>query len=490
MIENGREGDEKISENELEQNGSDTDIQDENVVQEEDDNAGLRRKRKRKSAEGDLEDAYMRRLARAEAKEAEKAIAERIKLRKKVHVSEQGHAGDEAENQDINQRLETVNDQSPAEVEDSDRASLSPPPQHETVQAADDEMSKANRTIFLGNVSTAAITSKSSRKALLKHLESFSSETPDSENGSSKHTVESIRFRSTAYASAIPKKAAFVKKELMDATTKSTNAYAVYLSAALAREATKVLNGTVVLGRHLRVDLVAHPAKVDNRRCVFVGNLGFVDDESNIQQANEDEGREKRRRNKTPADVEEGLWRCFAKCGNVESVRVIRDSTTRVGKGVAYVQFEDENGVEAALQYDGKKFPPMLPRKLRVSRAKAPKRKPTPGSGRPAVKTQTNSYQRKLGPEEASQVGRAAKLLGRAGAAQTRQPSKHVERTPSSRANGGIRKPEEFIFEGQRASVNQGKLGLKLGGRGNNNKKKKGKVTKRSASFKAGEKKG
>jgi nucleolar protein 12 len=188
----------------------------------------------------------------------------------------------------------------------------------------------------LGNVSTEAITSKSAKKALLNHLASFFS-TLSSKSPAPK--VESIRFRSTAYSVKLPKKAAFMTKELMDSTTKSTNAYAVYSTKSAAGEAVKRLNGTVVLDRHLRVDSVAHPAQVNHRRCVFVGNLDFVDDDSQIREEANLGKDPKKQKSKPPADVEEGLWRQFAKAGTVESVRVIRDSKTRVGKGFAYVQF-------------------------------------------------------------------------------------------------------------------------------------------------------
>ena len=429
----------------------------------------LRRDRKRKRNEDDLEERFLSRVAREEAKDIERLKEQSAAKRKKV---DKGESGSDVEEEDV---------------------VMSPPPRHETEIAADEELAKANRTVFLGNVSTAAITSKSSRKVLLTHLGSFFSEIPAQKDGMAKPKVESIRFRSTAYSTAIPKKAAFAKQELMDATTRSTNAYAVYSSQALAREAAKRLNGTVVLDRHLRVDEVAHPAKVDNRRCVFVGNLGFVDDESNIQAANEAEGRETRKRGKEPADVEEGLWRTFGKCGMVESVRVIRDSTTRVGKGIAYVQFTDENAVEAALLLNEKKFPPMLPRKLRISRAKAPKRNPKPGSGRPSTsaKPASSGYKRKITAEEASQRGRSGKLFGRAGAAQMRKTdSKSMPNRPPRPSLGeGIRRPEDFVFEGHRASSKQGTSGLKLGGKGGKGgktgNKKARNVTKRSASFKA-----
>lgn len=421
------------------------------------DKGAKRRKRKRKDADEELEDAYMTKLSRAEEKDNERLAVERAAKRQKSSVEaskdkEEVEVADSGEDHEAEESSDEVDSDKDGDI-DGEESAASPPPKHETETQADEQMDKANRTVFLGNVSTDAITSKTARKALMNHLGSFFSK----DGGKSK--VESIRFRSTPYASAIPKKAAYAKQELMDATTKSTNAYAVYSSPALAREATRKLNGTMVLDRHLRVDSVAHPAKVDNRRCIFVGNLGFVSDETNIQAANAEEGREQRKPGKVPADVEEGLWRTFSKCGKVESVRVIRDSTTRVGKGIAYVQFEDENGVEAALLYNEKKFPPMLPRKLRVSRAKAQKRNATDKSKTQGTKGKTG-YQRKLTNEEASSKGRAGKLLGRAGAA---------------------------TFEGHRATSKQGKSGLKLGGKHQASKKKR--VTNRSAAYKAKQKK-
>ena len=213
-------------------------------------------------------------------------------------------------------------------------------PMHESLRPSKDEVEieKASRTIFLGNVSTSTIKSKSSRKLLLDHLISFIPLLPEHQP---LHKIESLRFRSTAFSTAsVPKKAAYVKKELMDETTKSTNAYAVYSTSLAAREAAKRLNGSVILERHLRVDSVAHPAKTDHRRCVFIGNLGFVADESMIRAAEGEENNKTSKKAKEPADAEEGLWRQFGKAGKVESVRVIRDKTTRVGKGVAYVQFQ------------------------------------------------------------------------------------------------------------------------------------------------------
>ncbi|KAK5132768.1 hypothetical protein LTR08_008653 [Meristemomyces frigidus] len=484
------------------------------IPSQPDEDYAVRRKRKRKNADEELEDAYMQKLAREDDKDAEKAAAERASKRHKIAPLKQAGDGsdDEAATSDVKDgEDEEAGSGSDMELDgdaEGDDAATAPP-KHETQETPDIELSKANRTVFLGNVSTTAISSKADRKTLDKHLGSFFEDITAPKDGEPKHSIESLRFRSTPYAPAIPKKAAYARKEVVDATTKSTNAYVIYSSTALAREAAKRLNGTTVLDRHLRVDEVAHPAKADNKRCVFVGNLGFVDDETNIQAANEEDGREVRKRGKEPGDVEEGLWRTFNKCGKVESVRVIRDSATRVGKGIAYVQFVDENGVEAALLYNDKKFPPMLPRKLRVTRARAQKKNAKPGSGRPgAPKPNTSGgYQRKVTGAESSHMGRAGKLYGRAAASKMKQPRTEgkggtgpLKSGPNAAPLGdgsnrelgeGITKPEAFVFEGHRASSKGGKSGLKLGGK--KGAKGKGKPTnrsaKRGAAYKAGSRK-
>jgi nucleolar protein 12 len=288
------------------------------------------RKRKRRRDEDDIEGQYMERIAREEAKEDAKLREERKIKRQKASSDSEGEPNED--------KSEDEGEDEDSEAEDGAAEPAFEIPQHEALAGPEGsaEFEKANRTVFLGNVSSTAMTSKSAKKTLLRHLALF---LPSLPAHAPPHTLESIRFRSTAYSNKIPKKAAFAKKELMEATTKSTNAYAVYSTKIAAREAARVLNGTVVLDRHLRVDEVAHPAKTDARRCVFVGNLGFVDDESAIQADNAELSGRKPRKT-IPGDVEEGLWREFGKVGTVESVRVVRDPKTRVGKGFAYVQFK------------------------------------------------------------------------------------------------------------------------------------------------------
>ncbi|KFY44959.1 hypothetical protein V495_03177 [Pseudogymnoascus sp. VKM F-4514 (FW-929)] len=447
-----------------------------------------RNKRKRDNKEEDLEGKYLSKLAQEEEKEEAERKAARKQKRQKLLV-EQGEQSSEEEDED--EEMADVEEAGSDEEKPKSRETPFGVPMHEslTVDKETSELEKAARTVFLANVSTDAITDKKAKKTLMDHLGSFISDLPPPLDGRPAPKVESIRFRSTAYESTLPKKASFATKALMSATTKSTNAYAVYSSSFAAREAAKRLNATVVLDRHLRVDGVAHPAKTDHRRCVFVGNLGFVDDESMMDEGGENQ----RKRSKIPSDIEEGLWRQFGKAGEVESVRVVRDEKTRVGKGFAYVQFKDANSVEAALLFNEKKFPPMLPRVLRVTRAKAMKKTANAQkrefAPKPTIKGSNNPnnvviYNPKMSAQEQSLQGRAGKLLGRAGAAQF----KKREETGKNEGRGGqtgqavaagIRGPEAFIFEGYRASSNSGKpKDLKLGGK---NVKSKGKPKTRSS---------
>lgn len=131
------------------------------------------------------------------------------------------------------------------------------------------------------------------------------------------------------------------------------------------------------------------------------------------------------------------------------------------------------------MHFDGKKFPPLLPRALRVTRAKAIKRKDAKKAAPNA--SSKGMYNPKLSSRDQSNLGRASKLLGRAGAAYVR--------AGTGAANGmrsKITKPEAFVFEGHRASAKQGKLGFKFN---RSSKKKAGKPQdrsrKRAAAWKA-----
>lgn len=391
------------------------------------------RKRRRVEAD-DLEAAYFQRLAQEE---------ERDELRRRPRRP-----------QSPSEALEDVSDANSevAAVPEEIRTI----PVHEALGEDNDgvDKSKVNRSVFLSNVSVDAIRSKSSRKELVKHLEG---PLRTKHASTEKDKVESIRFRSTAYTGdSGPKKAGFATKNLMEQTTKSTNAYVVFSSQAGARVAAKELNGTMILDRHLRIDHLANPSGIDHKRCVFVGNLNFVDQETTEDQAQDPDAKPRRPKAKQPADAEEGLWRTFSKVGKVENVRVVRDKHTRVGKGFAYVQFADQNGVEAALLLNDKKFPPLLPRKLRVMRAKKSRDKPSnPVREKSSLGFRSGPLRKAVG----SRVG----------------GTRNNHRAPKSN-------PNKLVFEGHRASKSSSK----------DNKQKKrrpakttSRSAKRGAAFKA-----
>lgn len=465
---------------------------------------GRKRKRKQRDQHDNLEHKYLSKLVDDDGEPAGK----RLKV-----------------DEETEEKKETAKTEKDDESEDE-------VPVHESLapDAAQTEIEKANRTVFLSNVAVEAVTSRSAKKTLMKHMASVLDK-----EAKPTQKVESIRFRSTAFATAaIPKRAAYIKKSVMEATTKSTNAYVVYSTPAAARLACNKLNGTIVLDRHIRVDSVAHPAPVDHKRCVFVGNLGFVDDETVLKVTVDEEGKEvteKKKRTKQPMDVEEGLWRVFGKeGGKVESVRVVRDPVTRVGKGFAYVQFYDENAVESAILLNGKKFPPMLPRELRVSRCKAPhktaraieaKKLKAQGAAPETMKKgdkkggfKKSDYAPKVSAEAKTIAGRAEKLLGkftarqvigdnkkkngkfnkqdRFHAGQRRNAANTAEATGSA-LPGAYKSPESFILEGKRASAADGKpKDLKFKGAKKNKapnagggKKKTGRAAARASKWKA-----
>lgn len=139
--------------------------------------------------------------------------------------------------------------------------------------------------------------------------------------------IESVRFRSAALepTAVAPgsthktmRKAAFIQGKFEEGRD-NMNAYVVFKDEASAKRAL-ALDGAVVSGRHLRVDIAAAPGKVQENRSVFVGNLPF--------------------------DVkDDDLWRFFGRvCMEGEdalsTVRVVRDRVTNQGKGIAFVEFE------------------------------------------------------------------------------------------------------------------------------------------------------
>ncbi|EMR11664.1 hypothetical protein PNEG_00102 [Pneumocystis murina B123] len=192
----------------------------------------------------------------------------------------------------------------------------------------DESLKKDLSTIFVGNLPLSIISLKSDYKTFKTKFSEFGK-------------IKSIRFRSIAFSEFLPKKIAYIQRKFHPKRD-MVNAYIVYETEESSKNAL-VLNGTLLLNRHIRVDSVAYPTPHVSKRSIFIGNLSFD-------------------------AQEEQLWSYFGQCGEIEFVRIVRNSKTNVGKGFAYVQFINQESIDEALLLHDKKGP--FNRKLRIVRAK------------------------------------------------------------------------------------------------------------------------
>ncbi|XP_077869463.1 uncharacterized protein LOC100375750 isoform X2 [Saccoglossus kowalevskii] len=178
------------------------------------------------------------------------------------------------------------------------------------------------RTVFIGNLPVDI-----SKKELTKLFKKYGD-------------IESVRLRSAAPSTlALPKKVVMIKEDFHP-DRKNLNAYVVYKEEISALKSLKK-NGKVVRGHHIRVDVSSNASKHDHQRSVFIGNLPYKIDEEIVRQH-------------------------FMQCGNVISVRLVRDGKTGIGKGFGYVLFKDISSVEFALKFNDK---PLFGRKVRIKRS-------------------------------------------------------------------------------------------------------------------------
>ena len=195
----------------------------------------------------------------------------------------------------------------------------------------DQDPEKLKRTIFVANVPTSwkiedgAEEKRQSRlkKDLIKHFQTWGA-------------VESVRTRSiplesvkvpTGSDSKLVRRVAAAKASL-DERFPTCNAYIVYKTEESALTALEGADGSLFHGNHLRVDSIRKTGggKVfDRTRTVYVGNLAF--------EAGEEE-----------------LRNHFDRLGVlVESVRIVRDSRTNIGKGFGYVLLAEGKTVDEAI---------------------------------------------------------------------------------------------------------------------------------------------
>ena len=143
--------------------------------------------------------------------------------------------------------------------------------------------------------------------------------------------VESARIRSVVpEKEKLPPKVALITKR-MHSKVNSVNAYVVFEKTDDDSYVMKALkmNGKKIDGHHIRVDRAQRPkvkreTLASRKKSIFVGNLRF--------------------------DIrDDDLFNYFEKVGPVNYVRIVRDSSTGLGKGFGFVVFQDRASVRKAL---------------------------------------------------------------------------------------------------------------------------------------------
>ncbi|EPB75825.1 hypothetical protein ANCCEY_05065 [Ancylostoma ceylanicum] len=143
--------------------------------------------------------------------------------------------------------------------------------------------------------------------------------------------IESVRMRSVMPTKeTITKRIAHISHNFHD-KQKSLNFYVKFKDEESVQKAL-AYNGTILDRHRIRVDTCTSKAEYDRKLTVFVGNLPL--------DANEDE----------LADLfEENV-------GGVSFVRCVKDQTTGMGKGFAFVVFKSASSVPLALSMTGLQF--------------------------------------------------------------------------------------------------------------------------------------
>jgi RNA recognition motif-containing protein len=191
-------------------------------------------------------------------------------------------------------------------------ASTRPSPE---LSAAD----QLRRTVFVGNLPNKCT------KADLKKL------------FPAKNAIVSLRFRSIQLESTnkLGRKVAVRRGAI--AEEGSCNAYVVLQTPADVTAAIDKLNGTTFMGRVLRVDQATGAGgrnrvdKETTRRSVFVGHVPFDAAEEELREIFEEA------------------------CGAIRHIRIPRDDKGQ-SRGIAYITFEEDEGVEFALKLNGATF--------------------------------------------------------------------------------------------------------------------------------------
>ncbi|KPI93657.1 RNA-binding protein 34 [Papilio xuthus] len=254
-------------------------------------------------------------LAKNTLTESNTSVSKKIKIKTLVNPnaitdkdSDSEHDSDDEIDSEDEQNNKEVLDTGPAEESSEDEEEK--PEKKEKVQKKEvvvNTEEEVKRTLFVGNVPFSPKCKKEIKKIFSKYGQ-----------------IETIRIRTVPVKDgrATPK-VAVIKNELHpDRST--VNVYVKFRDASSVNEALAE-NGTVLNDHHLRVTRSDSTGSEHDPKCsVFIGNLPFALEDEALQQK-------------------------FQQCGEIESVRIIRDKKTSAGKGFGYVNFKSKDAVELAL---------------------------------------------------------------------------------------------------------------------------------------------
>ena len=233
---------------------------------------------------------------------------------------------DPAEDFDENEAFDDAEEDEEAQVKKDKVAKLENDKmakvKHEDTKERIIDEEKEKRTIFVGNLSVNV------KKPQLKKLFCKFGK------------IETIRFRCASRPDLKTTKKIAVIKQTFHEERDNICAY-VRMASVEEAEAGCSLNGTMVDGFTIRVDMALKNKTHDNKKSIFLGNLHFNTKEEDVRAL-------------------------FSKCGDVDNVRLIRDASTGMGKGFGYVNFVSEESVAKALRLNNQE---VSGRKVRVSRA-------------------------------------------------------------------------------------------------------------------------
>lgn len=172
-------------------------------------------------------------------------------------------------------------------------------------------------------------------------------------------TIDSVRMRSIPVKldAAMPRRAAVLTGKV-DAQRATAHAYVVF---SQPHEATAALahNMHLLEGLHMCVNAATGPGggtasagSYNKSRSIFVGNLNFAAQDEDLIKLFNDGSRDPQLQDA------------------VTAVRVVRDSKTNIGKGIAFVEFNSKGAAAAAMRLKDLKLDG---RPLRISFLKTPK---------------------------------------------------------------------------------------------------------------------